>query len=342
MAKLQYRTLSSRPVDALKVEKDTVFWDRELTGFGARAYPSGGKVYVVQARGPKGPKRVTVGRHGVINADQARRRAALIIARIKAGEVPVAKPMALTVASGPTVAELAARYMEEHVAVRCKPMTEKTFRSLLNKHVLPAFGKLPLAAVGREQVTDLHHRLHGTPTTANMVISMLSHMLTMAEDWGLAPEGTNPCKWVVKYPERKRERFLTSAEFDRLGRVLDEASSKGGATAPAVAALRLLMLTGCRKGEILTTALGGCGTRCERDELAGRQDRLACGFTVAGGGSASCRLAAHAGESLGHPRSEARDAFEQAGRRMAVHQDTRRGSRTSVFTICGTRLPAAL
>ena len=89
MAKLQYRTLSNRAVEKLKVEKDTVFWDRELTGFGVRVYPTGGKVYVVQARGPAGPKRVAVGRHGVLGAEQARQRAALIIARVKAGEVPV-------------------------------------------------------------------------------------------------------------------------------------------------------------------------------------------------------------------------------------------------------------
>ena len=252
MAKLVSTTLSSRKVEALKVEKDTVFWDRELTGFGARVYPSGGRVYIVQARGPDGPKRITLGRHGVINAEQARRRAALIIARIKAGEAPVPEPMAAKRAGGPTVAELAARYMEEHVAVRCKPNTEKTFRSLLDNHVLPALGKLPLASVGREQATALHHRLSGTPRTANMAIWMLSHMFTLAEGWGLVPEGTNPCRFVVKYPERKRERFLTGGEFDRLGRVLDAEASKGCASAPAVAALRLLMLTGCRKSEILT------------------------------------------------------------------------------------------
>lgn len=77
MATLQYRTLSNHVVDKLIVEKDTVFCDRELTGFGVRVYPTGGKVYVAQARGPDGPKRVTVGRHGVLDAEQARQRAAL-------------------------------------------------------------------------------------------------------------------------------------------------------------------------------------------------------------------------------------------------------------------------
>ena len=52
---LQQKTLSNRTVMALRVTRDTVFWDRDLTGFGVRVYPSGGKVYVAQARGPEGP-----------------------------------------------------------------------------------------------------------------------------------------------------------------------------------------------------------------------------------------------------------------------------------------------
>ena len=83
-----------------------------------------------------------------------------------------------------------------------------------------------------------------------MVVRTLSLMYRLAEGWGLAPEGCNPCRSVVKYPERKRERFLTDVEFTRLGQVLDEVETRGGA--PAVAAIRLLMLTGCRKNEILT------------------------------------------------------------------------------------------
>ncbi|MDE0371468.1 MAG: Arm DNA-binding domain-containing protein, partial [Rhodospirillales bacterium] len=79
MAKLTTTTISRRSVDALKVARDTVFWDSELSGFGVRVYPSGSKVYVVQTRAGGGPaKRVTVGRHGVVTAVEARRRAALV------------------------------------------------------------------------------------------------------------------------------------------------------------------------------------------------------------------------------------------------------------------------
>ena len=252
MAKLQYRTLSNRTVEKLKVEKDTVFWDGELTGFGVRVYPTGGKVYVVQARGPAGPKRVTVGRHGVLGAEQARQRAALIIARVKAGEAPVPEPMAAKLAGGPTVAALARRFLEEHVAVRYKPRSITPTRSVVNRYIVPEFGKLPLEAVERAHVTELQHRLHPKPCTANMVVGTLSLMYRLAEGWGLVPEGCNPCRSVARYPQRKRERFLTDTEFTRLGQVLDDVDTDGGASASAVAALRLLMLTGCRKSEILT------------------------------------------------------------------------------------------
>ena len=150
------------------------------------------------------------------------------------------------------MAEIAARYLDEHVAVRCKPRTAEMYRLTIEKHILPAFGDIPLAAVGREHVMDVHYKLREVPTMANRVVEMLSRMYSMAEAWGVVPEGRNPCRFAVKYKERKRERFLTEGEFRRLGRVLCEAESEGGVSAYAVAAIRLLMLTGCRRNEILT------------------------------------------------------------------------------------------
>ena len=249
---MQQKTLSNRTVAALTVERDTVFWDRDLTGFGVRVYPSGGKVWIAQAREPEGPKRITVGRHGVLNADQARQRSALIIARIKAGEEAVPLPLAARLNGSPTVADLAARYLEEHVAVRLKPRTQPRIRGMIANHILPALGKMPLEAVERSHVVDLHRTLSDRPSSANRAVKILSHMYRLGAGWGLVPEGCNPCRSVEKYPERSRERFLTDAEFARLGRVLDETVESGAVSPLAAAAIRLLMLTGCRKSEILT------------------------------------------------------------------------------------------
>ena len=251
MAKLHYRSISRRMVEELEVAKDTVFWDRDLPGFGIRAYASGKKVYIVQTRARGKSKRATVGRHGVLTADQARQRATLMIARIKAGKEASASHPAAGEQDGPTVAELAERYLKDHVEVRCKPKTVTLCRLLLTKHIIPALGHVPIEALERKQVADLHFRLRDRPATANHVVATLSRMFNQAEGWGLIPEGSNPCRAFPKYKARKHERFLTEEEFRRLGRVLSNAAQEGGISVHAVAALRLLMLTGCRRSEIL-------------------------------------------------------------------------------------------
>ena len=252
MAKLQRKSISKRTVEALSAGKDMVYWDSELPGFGVRVYPSGSKVYIAQTRVKGVSKRVTVGRHGVITAEQARQRAALVITRVKAGEDPVPAPMAPKPAPGPTVAEIAERYLEEHVAMRCKPTTAAQRSHVLRKHILPAFGAMPLEDVTRERITALHHELGGTPATANTVLATLSRMFSFAEACGLAADGGNPCRFVAKYRERRRERFLSDGEFERLGSVLNGMEADGSLPVHAAAALRLLMLTGCRRNEIAT------------------------------------------------------------------------------------------
>ena len=251
MAKLHYRSISKRMVEALEVEKDTIFWDRELSGFGVRAYASGKKVYIVQTRAKGKSRRVTVGRHGVLTAEQARQRAAQTITRIKAGEEANPSKSEAARPEGPTIAALAERYLMEHVAVRCKPKTVELYRLLLRNHIVPELGHVPIDALERKQVADLHFRLRDRPATANHVVAVLSRMFNRAEEWELVPEGTNPCRAFPKYKARKHERFLTEEEFRRLGRVLADTADEGGVSQYAVAALRLLMLTGCRRSEIL-------------------------------------------------------------------------------------------
>ncbi len=253
MARLNSGTISRRTVEALPVgDRETVFWDRELSGFGVRVYPTGSRVYLVQTRHGGRSRRVTIGRHGVVTAEQARRKAALVIAGIKAGEEPGRASPGSPSAGGPTIAELGERYLREHVDVRCKHTTAGAYRYTLTKYLLPEFGSVPLGAIGREDVAALHYRLHKTPNTANRVVETLSRLFYMAEAWGVAPEGGNPCRFVKKYKSRSCERFLSEEEFRRLGRVLSEVETEGRVSRNGVAALRLLMLTGCRRNEILT------------------------------------------------------------------------------------------
>ena len=124
MPKRSALRITKRTVDALTVDtKDTLFWDRDLAGFGVRVHATGRKLYVVQSRGPTGLKRVTLGHHGDLATDEARKQAAVVIDRIKRGEDPMPTPPA----PEPTVADLAERFMRVHVKVNCKPSTAATY-----------------------------------------------------------------------------------------------------------------------------------------------------------------------------------------------------------------------
>ena len=260
------RRISNRTVTRLPVgERDTIFWDRELLGFGVRVYPSGAKVYVVQTRGEGRSRRVTLGRHGALTADEARRRAARIIARIKSWD----EPAPIGPAGVVTVGELAGRYLEEHVAVRCKPRTRVLYEAVVRRHLLPALGEIPVADVRREQVAELHFGLRAKPYAANRAVNLLAQILDAAVERGLRPAGSaNPCRTVERFRERNHERFLSEEEFRRLGRVLEEAAGGGGGASPAaVAAIRLLVLTGCRRSEVL-------GLRWDHVDLGAGELRL--------------------------------------------------------------------
>ena len=241
--------ITKRTVDALGVDKgDATFWDRSLPGFGVRVHATGRKVYIVQSRGPAGLKRASLGRHGDLATEEARKTAAAVIDRIKRGEDPFPAPPAPEL----TVAGLAERYLEAHVEMHCKPRTAALYRTVLERHILPALGSMRLGEVGRGDVAELHHRLRETPSMANTAAMVLSKMYRLAETWELVPPGCNPCRSLRHYHERPRERFLTPEEYRRLGRALREAEARGAPWPQAVAAIRLLLLTGCRKSEILT------------------------------------------------------------------------------------------
>ena len=241
--------ITKRTVDALRVaDKDTLFWDRDLAAFGVRVHATGRKVYVVQTRGPAGPKRVTLGLHGDLSAGEARKQAAVVIDRIRRGEAPVPMPPEPEL----TVAVLTERFMRMHVEQHCKPRTVTTYRSVLDGHILPALGAKAVSAVGPKDITALHRALGDTPGTANSAVRVVSAMFGRAEAWELIAPGRNPCRSVRPYKLRSCERFLTPDEYRRLGQAMREAQADGSVPSAVVAAILLLMLTGCRKSEILT------------------------------------------------------------------------------------------
>jgi integrase len=152
----------------------------------------------------------------------------------------------------PTVSEVSTRFLEEHAAHRCKASTQREYRRSVDLFIAPRIGQLKIVDVTRKDIAELHYQMRETPYQANRTLGVLSKLFNMAEVWGLRPDGSNPCRHVRKYTEVKRQRFLSHEEFARLGQALREVEREDSETASAIAAIRLLLLTGCRLGEIMT------------------------------------------------------------------------------------------
>ena len=243
--------ITKRTVDALvPAERERILWDDDIKGFGVRVHPTGRKVYIVKYRHEGRSVKVTIGPHGPVTPAAARARAAEIVTLAKtgrdvAGKMPHGRGSA-------TVADLAQRFMDDYVPAHLKPSTARLYRKIIDNRILPRLGKRRVSDIGKSDVSTLHHDMRDVPDHANRTLSVLSRMLTLAEVWEMRPEGANPCRHVKKYPEHKRERFLSDDEYRRLGAALRGAEREGFASPVAIAAIRLLMLTGCRSGEIMS------------------------------------------------------------------------------------------
>ena len=226
--------------------KDTILFDKSLLGFGLRIHPSGRKVWIVQARVEGRSRRIVIARHGEMELSQARRRARDMLGRIRAGGNP-AEDIRREKRT-PTVREFADEYLR-----RCdpywKPSGRKTVRIYLKARILPAFGKIPVDRIGPEDVAawfDAASR--DKPGAANRAFEILRSMMFRAEEYGFRERGANPCVGIRKNPKRNIARFLDTDELARLGRALDAREAQWP---QAVAAIRLLALTGCRRSEVL-------------------------------------------------------------------------------------------
>ena len=225
---------------------DTILFDRALPGFGLRIHPSGRKVYIVQARIDGRSRRMVIARHGDMDLAEARRRARDLLARIRAGGDPAEERR--RVRRTPLFRAFAEEYLR-----RCepqwKPSGRKTVRIYLKARILPTLGAMPLDRIGPADVAawfDAASR--DRPGAANRAFEILRAMMFRAEEWGWRERDSNPCLGIRKNARNKVARFLDADELERLGRALDACSNRWP---EAVAAIRLLALTGCRRSEVL-------------------------------------------------------------------------------------------
>ena len=259
--------ISKRVVDAaVKGERDQFVWDSEVKGFGLKVTPKGRKVYVLQYRMPgASTRRFTIGVHGAPwTPDGARTKAIDLLGMVARGEDPADAKQREK--SDPTLAELCDEYLAEGVSTK-KANTLAADRSAIQRHIKPLLGRKKLRSLSRADVsryladvaggkTALDERtrkygraiVKGGKAAANRSLATLSAVMGFAVERGYRAD--NPVKGVKKFKEQKRTRFLSNDEIARLGDALREAETEG-VNPYAIAAIRLLLLTGCRKNEIL-------------------------------------------------------------------------------------------
>jgi len=270
--KLGLRTIRALPI----VAKPTVFYDADLTGFGLKILPSGARSWIVEYRpgaGGRGvPKRrMVIGSPKTVTPEQARNRAAGILAEVRLGGDPAAARAEVRAAE--SVRDLMAAFMANHVRPKRKAWTAKLFDGYVKNHIASALGAKKAPSLSRSDVERLHKSIGKTaPVTANRVLALIGAAYAYAIRTKMLPRQTeNPTLGIEKFPEHRRERFLTNDELARLGDALRLAETKGIPKRPskskhaakkpenlvvkigqhAAAAIRLLIFTGARLREIL-------------------------------------------------------------------------------------------
>ncbi len=236
-------TLTEARVKALKPRKSArEVRDGKLRGFGVRVSPSGRKQFFIQCqhRGERVWK--IVGDVGAISVLDARASAAEMLTAVRRGEEAPPAP-------GETLFEAVAEAAFRRHERVWKPGTLDVNRCYLRNQLLPHFAGRPIADIDRQEVRHWFARLRATPVAADRSMPVLSVIMKEAEAMGLRPEGSNPCRGIRRYRRKGRERFLSNEEIRRLSARL---SAHAKDRPLQVAIIRLLLLTGCRKSEILT------------------------------------------------------------------------------------------
>lgn len=257
--------LTKRVVEAFlgsNLGRDAFCWDLEVRGFGVRVRAGGKQTFVLQYRaGGTRSRRLHLGVVGSMTVEEARKLAKGAAVAVQKGEDPSSERQDARKAA--TVADLAARYLEQH-ATRKKPRSVAEDRRILGiredgtadperkGYVLPHLGATKVADVTRSDIDRLHYSMRSTPIMGNRVLALVSKMFNLAERWGMRPDGSNPCRHVEKYKETKRERYLSLEELGRLGEVLADVEAKAMFWPTVAPLIRLLVLTGARLDEVRT------------------------------------------------------------------------------------------
>ncbi len=243
--------LTKKLVDSLCVnDSHQLVWDTKIPAFGIRVTSKGTKTYVIRYRPYKGGRHIhkSIGRHGVITLEQARNEATKL--RHEAWQNRLeGVTESVDDRPNPTISELCDRYLREHSKLAKKKSSRDLDRIRIKKDIKPNIGGAHIRNIKRHQIAELLSKFAETPAVANQIRALLSHMFNKAEEWGLRDDGSNPVRFTPKSKVKARTRYLTEDEHKRLGQALLAYRKDNTYT---VYAVLLIMLTGCRKMEILS------------------------------------------------------------------------------------------
>jgi integrase len=221
-----------------------ITYDYEVKGFGCRVTAAGTRAFILNYRTRGGrERRFTIGDAAHWKVDAARQEAKNLKLRIDNGEDPLEDVQAARGAK--TVAELCERFIEDHLPKK-RPNTRADYQRAIDLYILPALKHLKIVDVSYADIDGLHRRITkaGATYRANRVASILSKMFSLAIRWGWRTD--NPAKGIERNDEHKRQRYLSADELKRLTKALAEAEDRQAADI-----IRLLLLTGARRGEVL-------------------------------------------------------------------------------------------
>lgn len=251
----------------------TELWDDRVRGLSLRVYPSGRATWSFRYR-PKsgaGYKRAAVGEYPAVGLAQAREEALKIRGAVSMGRDPQAERAAEK--QSITLGAMIDEYMKLEVEPKRKYATRLLYRGYFKNHVPIALKRKKAAQVTRAELARLHRDFGADhPASANRILTALSGVYSWGYRNGYLPTESNPARLIQKFKEEGRERFLSGDELGRLGETLRKAETEGlpwpeyeekskhqrksenqktVLSEHSVAAIRLLLFTGCRLREIL-------------------------------------------------------------------------------------------
>ena len=257
--------LTKKIVDSAKPKSSDYFvWDNDLPGYGLRVFPSGRKSYLVQYRHEGRTRRYTIGLHGPVTPEKARNKAMTLLGDIGEGADPSGDKASN---KDITISQLCDLYLAEGCGKK-RSSTISTDRGRIERHIKPLLGKRLARSVTKADVIKFQNDIangrtstdvrtgsrgraivRGGEGTASRTVGLLGGIFTFAVYEEIRSD--NPVRGVKRYDDKTNDRFLSDFELAKLGKILKRAEQEA-INPMAIAAIRLLLFTGCRKSEILS------------------------------------------------------------------------------------------